>query len=51
MLFFGKKFPDEKRKCETVLCRDATASSYVKKVQGAVFTHFHAVTVKCPSSM
>jgi hypothetical protein len=40
-----------KIKCETVLCRDATASSSVNNVQGAVFTHFHAVAVKCHSSM
>jgi hypothetical protein len=26
-------------------CRKATPSSFVTKVQGEVFTHFHAVTV------
>jgi hypothetical protein len=30
---FGKKFPGEKRKCETVFCHDATVSSFVAKVQ------------------
>jgi hypothetical protein len=29
-----------------VCCRDATASSFVSKVQGEFFAHFHAVTVK-----
>jgi hypothetical protein len=40
-----------KRKCETVHCDDATASSFVTKVQGEDFTHFHTVTVKRHSSM
>jgi hypothetical protein len=26
-------------------CRDATASSFVAKVRGEVFAHFHAVAV------
>jgi hypothetical protein len=42
---FGKKNPWWKRKCETVRCRDATGSSFVAKVRGEVFTHFHAVAV------
>jgi hypothetical protein len=40
-----------KRKCETVRCHDAAASSFVTKVQGEVFAHFHKVTVKRHSSM
>jgi hypothetical protein len=32
-------------------CRDATASSFVAKVQDEVFAHFHAVTVKRHSSI
>jgi hypothetical protein len=40
---FGHKFPCEKSMCETVRCRDATASSFVAKVRGEVFAHFHAV--------
>jgi hypothetical protein len=31
-------------------CHDATASSFVAKVRGEVFTHFHAVAVKRHSS-
>jgi hypothetical protein len=34
-----------------VNCRDATASSFVAKVRGEVFAHFHAVAVKHHSSM
>jgi hypothetical protein len=34
-----------KRECETVRCRDATASSFLAKVWGKVFAHFHAVAV------
>jgi hypothetical protein len=45
MLFFGQRFPGEKDS-ETVRCRDATASSFVAKVRGEVFAHFHAVVVK-----
>jgi hypothetical protein len=40
-----------KRKCEAVQCHDAIASSFVAKVQGKVFSYFHAITVKCHSSM
>jgi hypothetical protein len=40
-----------KRKCETVRCRDATASSIAAKVRGEVFAYFHTVAVKCHSSM
>jgi hypothetical protein len=32
-------------------CCDATASSFVTRVCGEVFVHFHAVTIKCHSSM
>jgi hypothetical protein len=45
------KIPWWKRKCETVCCHDATASNFVGKVRCEVFAHFHAVTVKCHSSM
>jgi hypothetical protein len=40
-----------KRKCEMAHCHYATASSFVTKVQGEDFTHFHAVAVKLHSSM
>jgi hypothetical protein len=38
------------RKCETVHCRDATASYFVAKTLGEVFAHFHAVTLKHQSN-
>jgi hypothetical protein len=41
----GQKCPDEKS-CETMRSPDATASSFVAKVRGEVFAHFHAVAVK-----
>jgi hypothetical protein len=50
MLFLVKKFPGEKE-VETLHCRDARKSSFVSKVRGEVFAHFHAVTVKRHSSM
>jgi hypothetical protein len=34
-----------------VYCHDATASPFVAKVQGEVFAHFNAVTIKHHSSM
>jgi hypothetical protein len=34
-----------------VRCSDATTSSFVVKVHGEVFVHFHAVDVKSHSSM
>jgi hypothetical protein len=40
-----------RRKCGTVRCYDATASSFVAKVQGEVFSHFHTFTVEDHSSM
>jgi hypothetical protein len=44
---FGKKNSLVKKiGCETVCCCDATASSFITKVQGEVFAHFHSVTVK-----
>jgi hypothetical protein len=43
---FWSKIAWWKRKCETVCYHDATASSSVASVQGEVFAHFHAVTVK-----
>jgi hypothetical protein len=45
MLFLVEKFPGEKGSV-MVCCREATASSFVAKVLGKVFTHFHAVAVK-----
>jgi hypothetical protein len=47
----GKKIHWWKRKCQTVRCRDATASSFVAKVRGEGFAYFHAVAVKPYSSM
>jgi hypothetical protein len=35
-----------KKKYETVCCHDATASSFVAKVRGEVFSHFHADAIK-----
>jgi hypothetical protein len=46
-MFFGQTFPGEKRGVRLLCCRDATASSFVKKVWGEVLAHFHAVAVKC----
>jgi hypothetical protein len=40
---FGQKFPGGK--CETVRCRDATASYFVAKFRGEVFAHFYAVAL------
>jgi hypothetical protein len=40
-----------KKKCDTVPCRDATASFIVTKVRDEVFEHFHAVAAKSHSSM
>jgi hypothetical protein len=48
---FSSTIPWCKRKCETVHCRDATASSFIDKVHGEVFTHFNAVAVKHHSSI
>jgi hypothetical protein len=48
---FGKKIPWWKRKCETVRCRDATASSFVAKVRSEVFAHFNAVAEKLQNSV
>jgi hypothetical protein len=45
MLFIVKKIAWRKRKCETVRCRAATASSLVAKVRGEVFAYFYAVAV------
>jgi hypothetical protein len=42
----GKNSLVKKRKCEILRCRDATASSFVTKVQSEVFARFHAVAVK-----
>jgi hypothetical protein len=45
---FCQKFLGEKG---SVRCHDATGSSFVAKVPGEVFTHFHEVAVKCHSRM
>jgi hypothetical protein len=50
-VFLFVKIPGWKRKCEMVRCHDATASSFVEKVWGEVFTHFHLIVVKHHSSM
>jgi hypothetical protein len=50
MLALVKNFLVEK-KCGTVCCCDATASSFVSKVRGKVFTHFHTVAIKRHNSM
>jgi hypothetical protein len=39
------------KKSKMACCRDATASSFVAKVRGEVFAHFHVVAVKRHSSM
>jgi hypothetical protein len=43
-------FPGEKGSVRWCCC-DATASSFVAKVRGKVFTHFQAVTIRHHSSM
>jgi hypothetical protein len=49
---FGLKFIAScGRKCETVCCRDATASLFVAKFRDEMFAHFHAVAIKRHSSM
>jgi hypothetical protein len=40
-----------KGNCEIACWHDATASSFVNKVQGEVFAGFHAIIVKCHSTM
>jgi hypothetical protein len=42
---FGKKNSRSERKSETARSRDTTASSFVAKVQGEIFSHFHAIAV------
>jgi hypothetical protein len=41
MLVLVKKFAGEKRECVTVCCHDVTSSSFIVKVQGKIFEHFH----------
>jgi hypothetical protein len=43
---FWSKIPWSRRKQEMVCCHDATASSFVAKVWGEVFAHFHSVAIK-----
>jgi hypothetical protein len=43
---FGSKFAGEKGKSEMMRYHDATASSFVAKVPGDVFTNFHLVAIK-----
>jgi hypothetical protein len=50
LFVFGQRFPGEEgsvRKCVVVMQQPV----FVAKVRGEVFSHFHAVTVKCYSSM
>jgi hypothetical protein len=51
VIMFLVKIPLWKRKCVKVRCSDATASSFVAKVWGEVFAHFHAFAVKRQISM
>jgi hypothetical protein len=51
MLFLAKKFTGGKKKCEMVRCCDVTASSFVARVEGEVFTRFHTVAIKFHSSI
>jgi hypothetical protein len=48
---FGQKFHGERKKFEMVCSHDATASSFVAKVQGEVIAHFHSMGIKHHSSM
>jgi hypothetical protein len=48
---FWSKIPWWEKKCETVCCHEATASSFITKVWVELFAHFHAVAVKWHSSM
>jgi hypothetical protein len=48
---FWATAPWWEKKCKTVLCRDATASSFIGKVWGKVFAHFLAVAVEGQGSM
>jgi hypothetical protein len=48
---FGQKFPRKERMFEKVRFRNATASSFVAKVRGGGFSHFHTVAVRGNSSM
>jgi hypothetical protein len=47
---FGQEFAGEMGSVRLHCC-DARANSFVTKVQGEVFAHFHAVTIKHDSSM
>jgi hypothetical protein len=49
--YFWSKIPWLKRKCTTVRCRNAAASSFVFKVRAEVFARIHAVAIKRHSSM
>jgi hypothetical protein len=49
--YFWSKIPWRERKCETVRCYDATASTLSPKVRGEVFSHLNEVAVKRLSSM
>jgi hypothetical protein len=40
-----------KKVCQTMHCREETASSFVAKARGEVFTYFHVATIKCHGSM
>jgi hypothetical protein len=49
MLFLVKKIPLWKGSVKC--CPDTAASSFVAKVWGEVFSHFHAVAMNCHSSI
>jgi hypothetical protein len=51
VMFFFIKNSLEKKEVDTVHFHDATANSFVARVQGKVFAHLHAVTVKYYSSV
>jgi hypothetical protein len=44
--YVWSKLPWRQRKCETVRSRVGTGNSFVVKVRGEIFTHFHALTIK-----
>jgi hypothetical protein len=50
-MFIWQQIPWLKRKFQTVLFLDVTASSFVAKVRGEVFARLHADGVKRHSSM
>jgi hypothetical protein len=49
VMVFWSEIPGEK--CLTMRYCHATVSSFVAKVWGKIFTHFHAVAIKHHNSM